>query len=220
MRSVSAVGGLASLLLCGCVTSAEQRPAIATGFVGAPCAVGVYGSDTKFLTLTRRNQAYRFTFDDGRRGDVGDGGAVRCGDGVVQIDESTILRRRDIRIINTRFDSDGVVLAGQLLEPADAHSGTPLVVLAHGSEESGWIEAVSYPYQLAGRGVSVFVYDKRGTGLSAGTYSQNFPQLADDLVAAAREARRLADGRFGRFGLFRVQPGRMDCADGSQADTG
>jgi pimeloyl-ACP methyl ester carboxylesterase len=53
----------------------------------------------------------------------------------------------------------------------------------------------------------VFVYDKRGTGLSKGEYTQNLPRLADDLVAASREAKRLADGRYGRFGLMGLSQG-------------
>lgn len=51
------------------------------------------------------------------------------------------------------------------------------------------------------------MYDKRGTGQSEGSYSQNFPQLADDLVAASVEAKRLAGDRFGSFGLFGFSQG-------------
>ncbi|MBB5606161.1 MULTISPECIES: S9 family peptidase [unclassified Janthinobacterium] len=84
---------------------------------------------------------------------------------------------------------------------------TPLVIYAHGSEESGWIDRARDPYQMVGRGVSVFVYDKRGTGLSEGEYTQNLPRLADDLVAASLTAKKLAEGRYGRFGLFGVSQG-------------
>jgi uncharacterized protein len=55
---------------------------------------------------------------------------------------------------------------------------------------------------LAAQGVFVFVYDKRGTGASAGDYSQNFELLADDAASALQEARRLAAGRFRRSGFF------------------
>ena len=48
--------------------------------------------------------------------------------------------------------------------------------------------------------MGVFVYDKRGTGKSGGTYTQDFEQLADDAVAAMRESRRLAGRRAGRVG--------------------
>jgi pimeloyl-ACP methyl ester carboxylesterase len=60
---------------------------------------------------------------------------------------------------------------------------------------------------MVGRGVSAFVFDKRGTGKSKGEYTQNFPLLADDLVAAANEAKRHAKGRFGRFGLLGLSQG-------------
>ena len=108
---------------------------------------------------------------------------------------------------NTRFESNGIMLAGRLMEAPGAGKDTPLVVYAHGSEGSGWIDRARDPYQMVGRGVSVFVYDKRGTGQSEGEYTQNFPRLADDLVAASREAKRLAQGRYGRFGLIGVSQG-------------
>ncbi|MEZ5681692.1 MAG: alpha/beta hydrolase [Erythrobacter sp.] len=112
-----------------------------------------------------------------------------------------------IRETDTRFSSGGVILAGRLLEPAQANRHTPLIVFAHGSESVGWVERSRDPYQMVGRGISVFVYDKRGTGQSGGRYSQNFPRLADDLVAASAEAKRLAGDRFGRFGLVGLSQG-------------
>jgi pimeloyl-ACP methyl ester carboxylesterase len=48
--------------------------------------------------------------------------------------------------------------------------------------------------------VGTFVYDKRGTGGSGGKYTQDFEVLADDAVAAMREARRIAGPRAGRIG--------------------
>ncbi len=48
--------------------------------------------------------------------------------------------------------------------------------------------------------MGAFVYDKRGTGQSGGTYTQDFSLLADDGIAAMREARRLAGTRVGRIG--------------------
>ena len=53
---------------------------------------------------------------------------------------------------------------------------------------------------LPAEGVGAFVYDKRGTGASGGSYSQDFSLLADDAVAATREAKRLAGPRAGRIG--------------------
>jgi hypothetical protein len=50
------------------------------------------------------------------------------------------------------------------------------------------------------QGIGAFVYDKRGTGASGGTYTQDFPTLATDAVQAMKEARQLAGARAGRVG--------------------
>jgi pimeloyl-ACP methyl ester carboxylesterase len=156
------------------------------------CEPGVYMTDRdRFVAVTRAENGFAFTFSDGT---VGKPGACSW-------------PKLAARETATQFESHGVVLAGRLLEPQGAGQHTPLVVYAHGSEGSGWIERSPDPYQMLGRGISVFVYDKRGTGLSKGEYTQNFPLLADDLVAASREARRLAAGRHGRFGLLGLSQG-------------
>ena len=159
------------------------------------------------MAITRRDEIYRYSFSDGRRGLIDDRVPVVCGAGAVRVGEDEIWDWIAVEVTETEFGVVDAMLAGQLLQPVNAGPDTPLVVLAHGSEELGWIEAVSYPYQLVGRGVSVFVYDKRGTGRSGGVYSQNFPRLADDLVAASFEAKRLAQGRYGRFGLLGFSQG-------------
>ncbi|MEM7670602.1 MAG: alpha/beta fold hydrolase [Pseudomonadota bacterium] len=133
--------------------------------------------------------------------------ALTCGEQAVRLDDGSIWPQVPLRISDTPFTAGDVTLAGQLIEPPDADASTPLIVIAHGSEPSGWIEIARDPYQMVGRGISVFVYDKRGTGHSEGAYTQNFPQLADDLIAASAEARRMAEGRYGRFGLFGLSQG-------------
>jgi dienelactone hydrolase len=50
------------------------------------------------------------------------------------------------------------------------------------------------------QGIGAFVYDKRGTGVSGGSYTQDFDVLAEDATAAMKEARRLAGARLGRIG--------------------
>ncbi len=55
--------------------------------------------------------------------------------------------------------------------------------------------------------MGAFVYDKRGTGASGGKYTQDFNLLANDAVAAMREARRLAGARAGRIGYFGTSEG-------------
>jgi hypothetical protein len=77
----------------------------------------------------------------------------------------------------------------------------PLVVLVHGSEHTSPI-GLATQCLLSAQGVAVFAFDKRGTGHSEGRYTQDFIALAGDAASAGREARRLADGRTGRFGYF------------------
>jgi pimeloyl-ACP methyl ester carboxylesterase len=206
MARLNTFGGLiVALLTAGCATP----PTTITGdsFEAGRCEAGIYGTSMPFVVITRKGDTFEYAFSDGRVGPTGPDSAVVCGRSAVRTGQGAVLARRTIRTINTRFEVAGATLAGLLIEPQEANTKTPLVVYAHGSEETGWIETARDPYQMVGRGVSVFVYDKRGTGQSTGAYSQNFPSLADDLVAASIEARRLASGRFGRFGLFGLSQG-------------
>jgi pimeloyl-ACP methyl ester carboxylesterase len=173
------------------------------------CETGIFRSDTTtFVAITKTDKGFSYTFGDGAMGNPQDAGAaVACGKNAVLVRGKESWAKVAISESNTRFESNGVMLAGRLMEPPGAGKNTPLVVYAHGSEASGWIDRARDPYQLVGRGVSVFVYDKRGTGSSKGDYTQNFPRLADDLVAASREAKRLANDRFGRFGLVGLSQG-------------
>ncbi|CAM3211642.1 alpha/beta hydrolase family protein [Janthinobacterium lividum] len=178
-------------------------------FSPAPCETGIFRQDqTGFVAVTKGGKGYSYTFSDGTVGNTQDAGAlVVCGEDAVLVSGKGRWPKVALAESNTRFESHGVMLAGRLMEAPGAGKDTPLVVYAHGSEGSGWIDRARDPYQMVGRGVSVFVYDKRGTGLSEGEYTQNFPRLADDLVAASREAKRLAQGRYGRFGLMGVSQG-------------
>lgn len=198
-----ALGVVLALTFVACSQIEESTES----FSLAACEVGIYGAADSFVVITRRGDDFRYSFSDGRRGDVSSGDDVECGENAIRTDAGNVLARRDIAVTDTTFVSGNVTLAGQLLEPIGVGLDTPLVVLAHGSEALGWVNAVAYPFQFVGRGISVFVYDKRGTGLSEGEYSQNFPELADDLVAASKEAKRLAQGRYGRFGLFGFSQG-------------
>ncbi|AQR71300.1 hypothetical protein BZG29_25525 [Janthinobacterium sp. LM6] len=178
-------------------------------FSPAPCETGIFRLDqTGFVALTKGAKGYGYTFSDGTVGNTQDAGALlACGKDAVLVNGKERWPKVALAEADTRFESHGVMLAGRLMEAPGAGKDTPLVVYAHGSESSGWIDRARDPYQMVGRGVSVFVYDKRGTGLSEGEYTQNFPRLADDLVAASREAKRLAQGRYGRFGLMGVSQG-------------
>lgn len=100
---------------------------------------------------------------------------------------------------NTIFSSNGVKLAGRLILPKGS-AKVPVVVLVHGSEFDSALEGYALQRMFPAQGIGAFVYDKRGTGASGGTYTQNFSVLADDAIAAMNEAKRLAGTRLGRIG--------------------
>ncbi|MGH8291173.1 MAG: alpha/beta hydrolase family protein [Steroidobacteraceae bacterium] len=102
-------------------------------------------------------------------------------------------------ITNTRFRGAGVMLAGRLVLPK-GNGRVPIVVLVHGSEHDSALDFYDLQRMFPAMGIGAFVYDKRGTGASGGRYTQSFLLLADDAIAAVREARRLAGPRAGRVG--------------------
>lgn len=112
-----------------------------------------------------------------------------------------IATRLPLKVIETRFTSDGLGLRGRLLLPADAPGRVPLAVLVHGSEQYSGVDSYPMQYLLPARGIAVFVYDKRGTGGSDGEYTQDFHALAGDAIAALSEARRLHPPGFTRAGF-------------------
>ncbi|HEY1638111.1 MAG TPA: alpha/beta hydrolase [Rhizomicrobium sp.] len=103
----------------------------------------------------------------------------------------------DIR--NTIFQSGGVKLVGRLIMPK-GHGKVPVVVLIHGSETDSALETYALQRMFPAQGIGAFVYDKRGTGLSGGHYTQDFNVLANDAIIAMNEAKRLAGARLGRIG--------------------
>jgi pimeloyl-ACP methyl ester carboxylesterase len=109
--------------------------------------------------------------------------------------------RLPLRVTRTRFESGPTELDGELIEPSTASGRAPLFVFVHGSESTAAVGTTSLPYLMAIEGIASFVFDKRGTGASGGTYTQNFEVLADDVVAAVLTARRLAGDRATRVGI-------------------
>jgi len=93
--------------------------------------------------------------------------------------------------VDTTFESEGVTLAGRLVMPP-GNGQVAVVVMVHGSESTSALDFAAWQRLLPASGVGAFVFDKRGTGRSGGTYTQDFHLLARDAAAAAREARRLA----------------------------
>jgi len=66
----------------------------------------------------------------------------------------------------------------------------PAVVIAQGSEGDSAVDTYYEPYLFAAHGIASLVYDKRGTGGSQGTYTENFRLLAHDLSTAIDWLRR------------------------------
>lgn len=85
------------------------------------------------------------------------------------------------------------------------------MVLVHGAEFSSAIAGDWMQWLLPAEGVGAFVYDKRGTGTSEGSYTQDFSLLADDVAAAVEHARRLGGTRVGRLGLRGASQGGWVC---------
>jgi pimeloyl-ACP methyl ester carboxylesterase len=109
-------------------------------------------------------------------------------------------QRIPLQVQETTFKGDGgTKLVGRLLLPP-GHAKVPVVVLVHGAEHDSARQFDFMQRELPAEGVGAFVYDKRGTGASDGTYTQDYSVLANDAVAAVAEARRLAGARAGRVG--------------------
>lgn len=108
--------------------------------------------------------------------------------------------RMSFDVTETSFAGrSGADLRGRLILPV-GKSAVPIVVLTHGAERESALRFYFLQRMFPASGIGAFVYDKRGTGKSAGRYTQNFDILADDAVAAMRAARRLAGKRAGRIG--------------------
>lgn len=171
------------------------------------CTPGTYTApDGDFVVLVKSPAVaapgLRYLFRDGRRGATSDAGVpLICGTGDVTV-EGKAWSPVAFRETPATFDSVGTKMTGVLIEPPGAPDAKrPLVVMVHGSERNSPIGGV-YGYAMAAQGISVFVYDKRGTGGSEGEYTQNFELLAEDAAHALAQARSMTAGRHGRAGFF------------------
>ncbi|HEX9158997.1 MAG TPA: hypothetical protein VF835_02115, partial [Rhizomicrobium sp.] len=108
-------------------------------------------------------------------------------------------RRIAFDVHNTKFDSGGVKLVGRLVMPP-GNQKVPVVVLVHGSEHDSALDFYALQRMFPAQGIGAFAFDKRGTGASGGTYTQDFSTLANDDIAALKEAKRLAGARAARIG--------------------
>lgn len=216
---------LPALMLMALAAVMAERPALAD----APCEIGAYrltsGAvvDIGLSNGGPSDVGLRWRMFDGETGllrktgeawtstrgwtDHPDGKTVRIDCGVGQISFAGEAGQRiafDVR--ETKFRGDGVDLAGRLVLPKGS-GPAPIVVLVHGSEDYSALDFYALQRLLPAEGVGVFVYDKRGTGLSSGAYTQDFSRLAHDAVAAEKEARRLAGARAGRIGYLGTSQG-------------
>jgi len=112
-------------------------------------------------------------------------------------------------VVETHFQGAGVTLAGRLVMPKGKER-VPIVIQVHGSDPGSALEGsgvFSLQRLFPSAGIGVFVYDKRGTGASGGKYTHDYLLLADDAVAAMREAKRLAGWRAERIGYLGTSEG-------------
>jgi uncharacterized protein len=109
-------------------------------------------------------------------------------------------RRVALEMQDIKFESAGTSLAGRLVMPA-GNAAVPLVILVHGSEQTSALESYALQRLLPSAGIGVFVYDKRGAGASAGTFTHDYHVLAADAVEAVHTARKLAGKRAMRVGF-------------------
>jgi pimeloyl-ACP methyl ester carboxylesterase len=105
-----------------------------------------------------------------------------------------------LEIEDTTFSSGNVRLKGRWVRPA-GQQAAPTLVFVHGSGATASIDSVVWQWLLPAEGVGAFVFDKRGTGVSTGEFTQNFEILAQDVDAAVRTVRRLGGGRISRLGV-------------------
>jgi dienelactone hydrolase len=120
--------------------------------------------------------------------------------------ERTLSRLTTYRAEEVSFNSaDGTQLTGTLFLPARGRRHAAVVV-THGSGRTGrngfygHIRFLAEAY--AQRGIAALIYDKRGTGTSAGDWEQaNLDELADDAAAALRFLAGRPDIRADRLGL-------------------
>ena len=82
------------------------------------------------------------------------------------------------------FKNDNIILRGDLLLP-DGHGPFPGLVMVHGSGIGERSELMEIAKGFAEYGIAVLVYDKRGSGMSDGSWiNSSLVDLAEDAAAA------------------------------------
>lgn len=149
----------------------------------------------------------KFSAARGWTGDIAPNASVdlgSCAEGkltlVGDIFPSTSATRLTFEATDATFESHGLKLFGRLIMPS-GQERVPVAVLVHGSESDSAVLYNRLNNLFPANGIGVFVYDKRGTGNSEGTYTQNFHWLSDDAAAALNKARELAGARASEVGF-------------------
>lgn len=110
------------------------------------------------------------------------------------------------------FVSGDAKLAGTLITPATA-GPHPAIVLLHGSGRLTRHSFGPYPHFFASLGLSVLIYDKRGTGASTGQFFDRTTMYPDVFTGDALAAIRFLAGRTDidpkRIGLWGTSEGGM-----------
>lgn len=183
-------------------------------FAAAHCLPGVYSDGATNAAILRdeveAGSGIKYVMLDGIFGNTqSESVPFQCQSEFIRLNNGTAapLELVSLRRTLTTFISAHTQLSGELIEPLNAIQNTyPLVVMVHGSEQDPAI-GNSRAMLLAAMGIAVFVYDKRGTGQSAGFYTQNFELLAEDAAAAMQHARSLVIGNIKRAGFWGASQG-------------
>lgn len=174
------------------------------------CLLGVYtlpaGRSVTITGVGGQPRGLQYTLSNGQFGTLSEGpdgsyiaGALAlkfesCSAGTVRMSQGPVVEQGvRLRLIEKAwsFTSGGLKLHGKLVLPPGGRAQS-LVVWVEGSNNDPSTDDAVWQYELARRGVAVFVYDKRGTGASAGAPSSDFHLRARDTAAAVQAARQLA----------------------------
>jgi pimeloyl-ACP methyl ester carboxylesterase len=203
---------LAATLAAAAVAASPQLDAVPQTRLDPAlrCRLGAYALPAgRFVTITGqgghpRNLQYTLsTGEFGRLREGADGvyaaGSLTvafepCATGRLKLTRGEVVEQGahlSLAETETTFSGDGIQLHGKLVMP-QGDQAKALAVWIDGSNNDPSTDDSIWQYELARRGVAVFVYDKRGTGASTGALSADFHVRARDTVAAVLEARRLA----------------------------
>jgi len=174
------------------------------------CLLGVYalpaGRSVTITGVGGQPRGLQYTLSNGQFGNLSEGAdgsyiggtlALRfesCNAGTLRMTQGPVAEQGvRLRLIEkaSSFTSDGLKLHGKLVLPPGGGAQS-LVVWIEGSNNDPSTDDTVWQYELARRGVAVFVYDKRGTGASEGAPSSDFYVRARDTAAAVQAARQLA----------------------------